>query len=98
MSILSRYPRPHPQTAGRVIDGEAVLILSESSQVNVLNPVGSRIFELADGRHSVADIVAAVVAEYEVPAETAERHVTDFLEGLVQEQVLVLDEAGEAEL
>ncbi|MEW5985954.1 MAG: PqqD family protein, partial [Chloroflexota bacterium] len=76
MTIFEQYPRPHPQTAGRVMDGEAVLILADASEIKVLNQVGSRIYELADGRHSVNEIVDVIVKEYDVSQSAAEADVT----------------------
>ena len=95
MSISKMYPKPHPQTAGRVIDGEAVVILADSSEVNVLNPVGSRIFELADGSHSVEDIIEVIVAEYNISPEQAAADVNEFLKKLVEQSVLIFDETKE---
>ena len=95
MNISKMYPKPHPQTAGRVIDGEAVLILADSSEVNVLNQVGSRIFELADGRNSIEEISMIVADEYDVTPEQADIDVREFLLQLVDQSVIVLDEARE---
>lgn len=95
MSFLHLYPKPHAQTAGRVIDGEAVLILSEVSEINVLNEVGARIYELSDGTHSLHDIVNVIVEEYEVSLQQAEQDVLEFVQKLVKQQVLVLAEETE---
>lgn len=92
MSFLHLYPKPHSQTAGRVIDGEAVLILSEVSEINVLNEVGARIFELSDGDHTIRDIVQSIADEYEVTPQQAEQDVLEFVQRLVKQQVLVLVE------
>lgn len=92
MNISKMYPHPHPQTAGRVIDGEAVLILADSSEINVLNPVGSIVFELADGTHSVADIVTTVTEQFDVTTEQATEDVLTFLEELKNQQVMVIEE------
>ena len=81
------YPEPHPQTAGRVIDGEAVLILADKSEVNVLNDVGSRIFELADGSRSVAAIADVISAEYDVPPATAKADTQAFIDQMIRENV-----------
>jgi len=95
MSFLHLYPKPHPQTAGRVIDGEAVLILSEVSEINVLNEVGARIFELSDGNHTISHIVQTINDEYDVSPEQAEQDVLEFIHRLVKQQVLVLAEGAE---
>ena len=95
-NIQEKYPKPHPQTAGRVIDGEAVLILSDNSEVNVLNLVGSRIFELSDGTHRIADIIETIASEYEVSAKQAEEDIMTFLQQMVKQQVIVLSDTKEA--
>lgn len=92
MNLATTYPEPHAQTAGRVIDGEAVLILSDSAEVNVLNPVGSRIFELIDGDTSLEQIVETIIQEYNVDRADAERDTVTFVKELVAHQVLVLNE------
>ena len=93
MNTLNLYPKPHPQTAGRVIDGEAVLMLSDSSQINVLNTVGSRIFELADGSHNLAEISDIIAMEFDVTPETARTDVLAFVEGLVERDIMILSES-----
>lgn len=90
MDIKHTYPEPHPQTAGRVIDNEAVLILSDISEINVLNGVGSRVFELSTGEHSVAGIITAITDEYDVTTEQATSDVVSFLQELSAQNVLVL--------
>ncbi|HID64386.1 MAG TPA: pyrroloquinoline quinone biosynthesis peptide chaperone PqqD [Anaerolineae bacterium] len=90
MSLAEKYPVLHPQVAARIIDGEAVIVLPESGQVTVLNEVGSRIWELIDGTRSVGEITEAIVAEYDVTAEQAERDVEEFIQELVDNKMLVL--------
>ncbi len=92
MLKLDLYPVPHLQVAGRVIDGEAVVILSEANLVKVFNPVGSRVWELADGSRTVGEIVDVIVAEYEVDRERAQADVTTFIEQLIDDRVLELAE------
>lgn len=92
MAKMNLFPKPHPQTAGRVIDGEAVLILSDASEVNVLNSVGSRIYELADGSRSVGEIIDSIVKEYDATPEQAEKDVAAFLQQLVEREVLIYSE------
>lgn len=94
MDITKTFPQPHPQTAGRVFDGEAVLILADRSEINVLNQVGALIFELADGQHSVADMVTAITTQFNVGREEAEQDTIDFLQELAELDVLVLKQKG----
>lgn len=96
MSFTHLYPRPHSQTAGRVIDGEAVLILAEISEINVLNEVGSRIFELADGTHTINEMVQIISQEYDASPHQIEGDVLEFVHTLVKQQILVLaEQSGE---
>ncbi len=90
MKLSEKYPVLHPQVAARIIDSEAVIVLPESGEVNVLNEVGSRIWELIDGAHSVGEIAEIIVAEYDVTAEQAERDVEEFIQELVETKMLVL--------
>jgi hypothetical protein len=92
MLRLDMYPVPHPQVAGRVIDGEAVIILSESNLVNVYNPVGSRVWELCDGTRTVDDVIDLIVSEYEVNRERAQADVVAFIEQLLVDRVLEMSE------
>jgi hypothetical protein len=95
MNISKMYPKPHPQTAGRLIDGEAVLILADTSEVNVLNQVGSRIFDLADGTRSIEEISLTISKEYEVSIDQADLDVKEFVLMLVDQSVIVLEESME---
>ena len=92
MKLTKEYPVPHPQVAARIIDGEAVIVLPQSGQVNVLNEVGSRIWELIDGTRSVSEITEIIVTEYDVTAEQAELDVNEFIQELGQNKMLVLAE------
>jgi len=85
-----KYPVPHPQVAARVVDGEAVVILADSGEVNVLNPVGTRIWELADGTRSVQQIADAIAEEYQVTPQNALQDVTEFLQLLIDARALTL--------
>ncbi|MCA9983301.1 MAG: PqqD family protein [Anaerolineales bacterium] len=96
MNKTEFYPKPHPQTAGRVIDGEAVLILSDDSEINVLNAVGSRIFALADGSRTVGEIATAISDEFEVEPAEALNDVVEFLDNLVADNVMAYAETKEA--
>jgi len=90
MVSIDARPAPHPQAAGRMIDNEAVLVLADKGEVMVLNEVGGRIWELADGTRTVADIVKAIVEEYEVSEEQALADVQEFVQELAEKQGLVI--------
>jgi hypothetical protein len=92
MPIADEYPQLHPQVAGRIIDGEAVVVLPQEGQIEVLNEVGARIWELIDGLRSVRDIAQAIVDEYEVDMDCAVQDVKEFIQELVRDGAVVLAE------
>ena len=75
--------RQADRTASRVIEGKAVVITIDSNRLHVLNPVGSRVWELSDGR-SLSELVDAVVAEFEVERPRAALDVRTFVRELLQ--------------
>ena len=54
----------------------------------LLNDAGARIFEMLDGRHSVAEMAEIVHEEFHVGLEQAQQDVTDFLAELDRNQML----------
>lgn len=70
------------RTACRVIGGKAVVITIDHNQVHVFNSVGTRVWELADGR-SLDSIVDAIVDEFEVERSQARLDVCAFAERLL---------------
>ena len=90
MKLTERYPVLHPQVISRTVEGEAVIVLPESGQVGVLNEVGTRVWELADGRHSLEEIVAVIAEEFEVTSEQARQDVDAFVQELVEKEMLIL--------
>jgi hypothetical protein len=81
MSIpgMSSTVRKISAQASRVTRGEALVVLIEQRKLHRLNPVGTRVWELCDGR-AIASIVAAIVAEFEVDADVATHDVCEFIE------------------
>jgi len=74
-----------------VYEGEAFVILPETSEYKILNGVGSRIWELVDGARSTEDIAKVVAAEYDVAFETALVDVQEFLADLKANRMLADD-------
>jgi hypothetical protein len=82
-------PRQNLDTAARVIDETTYVLHPETSELHTFNDVGARIWELADGERSVAQIAAAVEVEYEVDLAQAEADVVEFLDALVAKGLIV---------
>jgi len=91
---LNSRPAPHPQVAARVVDGSAVIVLADGGEVNVLNPVGTRIWELCDGARSVRQIAESIASEFDVTAERALQDTEEFLGQLLQSNAVELKNAA----
>lgn len=68
--------------------GSQILLKPDIGQCYALDDIGALIWSLCDGGHSVADIVAAIVAEYDAPAETVEADTMELLQNLLNEKLL----------
>ena len=76
--------------------GDTVILLTpDSGEYFTLNDVGGRIWELADGSRSVAEIAGVLVDEYEAPLEEIQGGVLDVIGELASEG-LVSDGAPSA--
>jgi hypothetical protein len=75
-------PQRNPHAAARVYEGEAFIVIPQTSQYKILNSTGSRIWDLIDGKRSRDDIAGIIADEYEVSREEALRDVSAFLEEL----------------
>lgn len=88
MNALAAVPRRNPRIAARVVDGKALIVVIDGKQLHTLNEVGTRVWELCDGR-SVEEIASQIVAEFEVDLDRARADVLRF--------VAELDELGALE-
>lgn len=94
---LTSIPAHHADVASAIADDEAVLILPSKGRVQVLNAVGTRVWQLIDARRSVAEIVDQICREYEVEPEQAARDTTGFLADLLAKGLVTARSRGEAD-
>ena len=92
---LADFPIPEQDVVGQVVDGEAVLVLPSKGKVKVLNEVGARIWELADGTRSIGEIAEQITREYEVDIQQAQRDVISFCQELVGKDVMRIGNVSE---
>lgn len=78
----------NPGTAWRVIQGEAVILALDSKVLRGLNPVGSRVWELIDGRRSTEEIAAQLAGEFEVDVARAHDEVDAFVRDLLSKSLV----------
>lgn len=81
----------------RNIAGETIVVpvrgrVGDLDSIYTVNEVGTTIWELIDGEHSVDQIVAAVQETYEVSEEDARKDVTEFIQTLHEESLIQLVE------
>jgi t-SNARE complex subunit (syntaxin) len=91
MITLNQIPKPVSGVTGQVVDGEAVLVLPDKGEVKVLNEVGARIWELADGTRTIAEIAELLTQEFEVDIQKAQNDALIFLQQLEQKGVIQLE-------
>ncbi len=90
-----KKPQRTADSAHRAVGDEGgLVVLPKRSQVKVLNPVGSKIYSMLDGKHTHDEIVKAVTEEFDVNEDQARKDVSDFLEQLRSEEMLADDDAG----
>ena len=90
MDISVKWPKRSEDTASRMIDGEAVIVIPQKGVVTVLNETGAGIWQLLDGRNTVEDIINIISSEFNVPREEAEKDTLDFIEELIEKDMVVL--------
>ena len=93
MNWIEAQPKKHPRTASRLVDGEAVIVLPGEGMVKVLNAVGSRVWELADGARTVGEMVETIHDEYDVDREQAQEDVVEFVSTMVAANLLIVEAA-----
>ncbi len=86
--------RRHPHVASRVYDGEALVVTPQNSRKHILSDVGTRVWDLIDGEHTLEQIAEIVAKEYEVTLETATGDIRDFIDVLEANGMLADDDAG----
>jgi PqqD family protein of HPr-rel-A system len=78
------------------LGGETVVLNMPSGNYYLLDEVGTRVWSLLRQPRSVAAIVAALTAEYDVDAATARADVLQFLEELAAEGLIAVTGAAGA--
>lgn len=81
-----KYKR-NPDVSWRTIEGQAVLILNKEGEVQVLNEVGTYVWENVG--LSLEDLARNIAGAYEVPLDQARADAREFLETLEQAGALV---------
>jgi hypothetical protein len=92
--VIAEHQKPvrNDRTAARVVDGKALIVILDKRQLHTLNAVGTRVWELCDGR-TVGAIADVITAEFAVERARALGDVQRFVAQLQQVGALVLEAA-----
>ena len=70
----------------------AMIVVPGRSEVQVLNSIGTQVWNLIDGQRTVGEIIERLVEEYDVAPEVLETDVRDFVISLDERDMLLQDE------
>jgi hypothetical protein len=91
--MADRWLVQNPLAAWRVYDGEAFIISPSDSTLHALNPVGTLVWEAADGQTRVDAIVDRICRDFEVEPDRAARDLEAFVDELCQRGLLAVRDA-----
>lgn len=81
------------EVAARSLDGEMMIMSARDSTLFTLNPVGTLIWQSADGKTPLAEIVEQkICAEFEVDSVTALKDAEGFVHDLAGHGILLLSD------
>lgn len=87
MIELNAIVAVQPDVVGQRLEDEAILVTAATGTVKVVNQVGARVWELADGGQTVAQIAAQIYQEYNVPLQQAQLDVQTFVTQMIEKGV-----------
>ncbi len=70
----------------------AMIVVPGRSEVQVLNSIGTQVWNLIDGQRTVGEIIERLVDEYDVAPDVLETDVRDFVISLDERDMLLQDE------
>jgi hypothetical protein len=90
MELHSAYP-VRKQVPWRIIEGESLLVDVKAGLLFPLNSVGTRIWQLCDGQRTAAEIVQAILAEFEADEPSVLADTEHFLRALLERGLISLE-------
>lgn len=91
--IAEKYIARSSAIAARLVGGEMMIMSAVDSTFFTLNEVATVIWQAADGRTPLSDIIAGKICqEFEVDPDQAGRDVEQFVSELSQHGILVVSE------
>lgn len=92
------YPRKAPNLASRILKGEAIIMNPADSSLFSLNETATAIWQAADGRTSLREIVEREVCpRFEISADSALLDAEELVRDLAAQSILTLSEQPASE-
>jgi hypothetical protein len=92
--MAEKYIARHSAIAARMLGGEMMVMSTKDSTFFALNEVATVIWQAADGRTPLSEIVAnRICQEFDVDHEQAQRGADRFVDELSQHGILVVSES-----
>ena len=87
--------RHDPNIVSRRIAGEMILVpirnnVADMDYIFTLNETAARVWELTDGKHSLAEIHQNLVTEFEVDTGEAQQDLLDLTENLLEINAIIV--------
>lgn len=87
MNVLEKSFSKGSDLVTRDIAGETIIVpirdgVGDLNSIYTLNELGTRIWQLIDGRARVKEMVETITQEYEVPEEEATKDINEYLDTL----------------
>ena len=88
--MSEKYIARSTAIAARMLGGEMMIMSAADSTFFTLNEVATVIWQAADGRTPLSEIVAGIAREFEVEPEVAGRDTEQFVNDLSQHGILLV--------
>jgi len=83
------YVAKNEEIAYRIIDSETVILTPGDGILHNLNQVGTRIFELVNGKRSIRVIFGIIADKFKVKEDVAKRDTFSFIKDLISKNILL---------
>jgi hypothetical protein len=90
MVALTDVYTPNPACPVREIGGGLVIMAPEGDTTHSLEEIGTFIWNQMDGHTSLEGVLEAITTEYKVDRETARADLLDFVQEMVDAQLLIM--------
>jgi pyrroloquinoline quinone biosynthesis protein D len=87
--IMGERLRRQESVITQQVEEQTILLRADDGGYYAVDEVGAAVWGLCDGNRSVAEIVAALSAEFDASEETIRGDVLEFIEDLRRERLLV---------